>query len=226
MINVPYSNAVGSLIYSMVSTRPDLSFVMSVLSRFISNPGKYHWEAMKWLLRYVKGTTNLGLVYEKKNGTKHGLEGFVDSDYAGNKDNRRSTTSYCFYLNGCCISWKTQLQPIVALSTTKAEYIATTEALKEALWLQGLLHELNVMEEKAIVYTDNQSALHLCKNPIFHERTKHVDIGYHFIREKITDGIIIIEKISTEDNLADAETKVVTLSKFKICLNLLKIGTF
>ncbi|KAL5538405.1 hypothetical protein UlMin_043763 [Ulmus minor] len=104
MLNVPYSNAVGSLMYSMVSTRPDLSFAMSVLSRFMSNPGNYHWEAMKWLLRYVKGTTNLGLVYEKKNGTKLVLEGFVDSDYAGNKDNRRSTTSYCFCLNGCCIS--------------------------------------------------------------------------------------------------------------------------
>ncbi|KAL5548340.1 hypothetical protein UlMin_003571 [Ulmus minor] len=160
MLNVPYSNDVGSLIYSMVSTRPDLSFAMSVLSRFMSNPGNYHWEAMKWLLRYVKGTTDLGLVYEKKNGTKLALEGFVDSNYASNKDNRRSTTSYCFCLNGCCISWKTQLQPIVALSTTEAEYIAATEAIKEALWLQGLLQELNVMEKKAIVYTDSQSALH------------------------------------------------------------------
>src|SRR5690606_19239299 len=99
-------------------------------------------------------------------------------------------------------------------------------AIKEALLLQGLLQELNVMEEKAIVYTDSQSALHLCKNPVFHERTKHVDVRYHFIREKITDGIIIIEKISTEDNPADVGTKVVTLSKFKLCLDLLKIGTF
>ncbi|KAL5567384.1 hypothetical protein UlMin_030548 [Ulmus minor] len=120
MLNVPYSNAVGSLMYFMVSTRPDLSFAMSVLSRFMSNLGNYHWEAMKWLLRYVKGTKNLGLIYEKKNGTKLVLEGFVDSDYAGNKNNKRSTTSYSFCLNGCCISWKTQLQPIVALSTTEA----------------------------------------------------------------------------------------------------------
>ncbi|KAL5575969.1 hypothetical protein UlMin_017668 [Ulmus minor] len=127
---------------------------------------------MKWLLRYVKGTTNLGLVYEKKNGTKLVLEGFVDSDYTGNKnkDNRRSTTSYCFCLNGCCISWKTQLQPIVALSTTEAEYIAATEAIKEALWLQGLLQELNVMEEKAIVYTDSQSY------------SLFIDLLHHFIR--------------------------------------------
>ncbi|KAL5574058.1 hypothetical protein UlMin_023655 [Ulmus minor] len=126
MLNIPYSNAMGSLMYSMVSTRPDLSFAMSVLSRFMSNPGKSHWEAMKWFFRYIKGTTDIGLIYEKKKGTKLGLEGFVDFDYVGNKDNRKSTTSYCFCINGCCISWKTQLQPIMALSTTEAEYIGTT----------------------------------------------------------------------------------------------------
>ncbi|KAL5560868.1 hypothetical protein UlMin_030615 [Ulmus minor] len=93
MLNIPYSNAVGSLMYSMVSSRPDLSFAISVLSRFMSNPGKSHWEAMKWLFRYIKETTDIGLIYEKNKGTKLGLEGFVDSDYAGNKDNMRSTTS-------------------------------------------------------------------------------------------------------------------------------------
>ncbi|KAL5555335.1 hypothetical protein UlMin_037571 [Ulmus minor] len=100
MLDIPYSNVVGSLMYSMVSIRPDLSYAMSVLNRFMNNPGKSHWEAMKWLFRYIKGTTNIGLVYEKKNGTKLGLEGFVDSNYTCNKDNRRSTTSYCFCLNG------------------------------------------------------------------------------------------------------------------------------
>ncbi|KAL5555658.1 hypothetical protein UlMin_037894 [Ulmus minor] len=171
--------------YSMVSTRPDLCFAMSVLSKFMSNPRKIHWEAMKWLFRYIKGTSDIGLIYEKKEGTKLSLEGFVDANYAGNKDNRRSTTSYFFCLNGCYISWKTQLQPIVALSTTEAEYIDATEAIKEALWLQGLLQELKALEGKAIVYTDSQSALHLCKNPIFHERTKHVDIRYHFIKKRL-----------------------------------------
>ncbi|KAL5572585.1 hypothetical protein UlMin_022182 [Ulmus minor] len=116
---------------------------------------------MKWLFKYIKGTTDIGLIYEKKKGTKLGLEGFVDFDYAGNKDNRRSTTSYYLCLNECCTSWKTQLQPIMALSTTEIEYIAATEAIKEALWLQGLLQELKVLEERAIVYTDSQSSLHL-----------------------------------------------------------------
>ena len=104
----------------MVSTRPNLCFAMSVLSRFMSNPGRRHWEAMKWLFRYIKGSTNIGLTYEKKGGTKLELEGFVDVDCVGNKDNKRSTTSYFFCLNGCCINWKIQLQPIIALSTTEA----------------------------------------------------------------------------------------------------------
>ncbi|KAL5576483.1 hypothetical protein UlMin_018182 [Ulmus minor] len=100
MNNIPYSSAIGSLMYSMVSTRPDICFAMSVLSRFMSNPGKQHWEAVKWLFRYIKGTTNVGLIYEKKEeGTRLRLEGFVDVDYAGNLDNRKSTTTYMFCLN-------------------------------------------------------------------------------------------------------------------------------
>ncbi|KAL5580141.1 hypothetical protein UlMin_012583 [Ulmus minor] len=130
---IPYNNAIGSLMYTMVSTRPNLSFAMSVLSRYMCNLGKKHWEAAKWLFRYIKGTSNVGLVYGRNGGTKLKLEGFVDADYAGNKDNKRSTIAYVFCLNGCCISWKSQLQPIVALSTTEAKYIATTEAIKEAL---------------------------------------------------------------------------------------------
>ena len=114
----------------------------------------------------------------------------------------------------------------MALSTTEAEYIAAIEAIKEHLWLPGLLKELKLLKDKATVYTDSPSALHLCKNPVFHERTKHVDVRYHFIREKVTDESIIVEKISTEDNLANAGTKVVPLSKFKLCLDLLRIGAF
>ncbi|KAL5538348.1 hypothetical protein UlMin_042297 [Ulmus minor] len=224
MSKIPYSNAIGSLMYSMVSTIPNLSFVMSVLSRYMSNPGKKHWEVAKWLFRYIKGTSNVGLIYEQKEGTKLKLEGFVDSDYARNKDNRRSTTAYMFCLNGCYISWKSKLQPIVALSTTEAEYIAATKAIKEALWLQGILQELKLMEDNAIVFSDSQSALHLCKNLVFHERRKHVDVRYHFIREKVTEGKILVEKISTEDNPADAGTKVPPLSKFKLCFDLLRVG--
>ncbi|XP_060965293.1 secreted RxLR effector protein 161-like [Cannabis sativa] len=132
MANVPYSNAVGSIMYLMVSTRPDLAYAISVLSKFMSSLGKEHWKAMKWLMRYLKGTSKLGLVYQGHQ-THQNIEGFTDADYAGDRDTRRSTSTYFFLTGGNCTSWKVQLQPVVALSTTQSEYIATTETIKEAL---------------------------------------------------------------------------------------------
>ncbi|KAL5577233.1 hypothetical protein UlMin_018932 [Ulmus minor] len=224
MEKVPYSSAVGSVMFTMVSTRPDISHVISVLSRFMSNPGKEHWVGMKWLLRYLKGSLDVGLIYEKK-GSSIWLEGYSDSNYKANRDKRISITSYFFNLNRYCISWKAQLQLVVALSTTEAEYIAATKAIKEALWWKGLLEELKVLKEQVVVYSDSQSALHLCKNPVFHERTKHVDFWYHFIREKVMEGSIHVDKVATEESPADLGTKVLTLSKFKHCLELLRVGT-
>ncbi|XP_047309565.1 secreted RxLR effector protein 161-like [Impatiens glandulifera] len=138
MKNVPYSNAIGSVMYLMVSTRPDIAYTVSCLSRFMSNPGIPHWNALKWLLRYLKSTVDVGLTFSKCSvGTK--LVGYVDSNYANDRDNRKSTTFYVFTLCGSCISWKSQLQPIVALSTTESEYVAATEAFKEAIWLRAVL---------------------------------------------------------------------------------------
>ena len=222
MSKVPYSSAVGSVMYSMICTRPDLAHAISTLSRFMSNPGKEHWLAMKWLLRYIATTTNVGLRY-LKTGTQLEVEGYVDSDYAGDRDTRKSTTAYFFLLCGNCISWKSQLQPVVTLSTAEAEYIAATEAVKEGIWLKGMLRELKLYEGSVSIYSDSQSALHLCKNPVFHDRTKHVDIKYHFIRERISDGEVVMNKVSTDDNPADVGTKVVTLGKFKHCLKLLRV---
>ncbi|KAL0321780.1 UNVERIFIED_CONTAM: Retrovirus-related Pol polyprotein from transposon TNT 1-94 [Sesamum calycinum] len=138
MEKIPYSKAIGSIMYLMVSTRPDIAYAISCLSRFMSNPGTTHWEALKWLFRYLNGSNNSGIKFSKcSEGVK--LMGYVDSNYANNRDSRRSTTSYVFTLCGACISWKSQLQNIVALSTTEAEYIAITEAFKEALWLEGFV---------------------------------------------------------------------------------------
>ena len=125
-----------------------------------------------------------------------------------------------------CVSWKSQLQSIVALSTIEVEYIAVTEAIKEAIWLQGLLREINVFKGKAVIFTDSQSSLQLCKNPIFHERTKHIEVRCHYIRDQISYGVIEVKKISTDDNPVDMGTKVVSCSKLKHCLNLLKIGDY
>lgn len=224
MDKIPYANAIGSVMYVMVCTRPDLAFAISTLSRYMSNPGEYHWEALKWLLKYLKGTSDLGLMF-CKGETEIQLKGFVDSDFAGNCDNRKSTSAYVFTVNNACVSWKSQLQKIVALSTTEAEYIAASDAVKEGIWLKNLLDEIGFSGNDATVYSDSQSAIHLSRNPVFHDRTKHIDVKFHFIRDIIEKEIIKIEKISTKCNPADMGTKILPLYKFKDCLNLLNIIT-
>ncbi|XP_062118550.1 secreted RxLR effector protein 161-like [Humulus lupulus] len=130
MSKVSHSTAVGSIMYSMVNTRLDLSYSIGLLSKFMSNPRKAHWTAMKHVLRYIASTTELGLKYEKV-GDLIEVEGYVDANFSGDKDSSKSTTAYVFMVSGNCISWKSQLQPIVTLSTTEAKYVATTEAIKE-----------------------------------------------------------------------------------------------
>ncbi|KAM6597770.1 hypothetical protein CsatA_008294 [Cannabis sativa] len=223
MEEIPYAMALGCLVYVMVSTRPDIAHALSIFSRFMSNPGINHWRALKWLLRYLRGTSDIGLTY-KRVSEKVTLKGYIDVDYASSKDTRRSTTSYVFQTNGDCISWKSQLQSVVALSTTEAEFMATTEAFKEAIWLQGILKELKLLVGKARVYSDSQSSVHLCKNPVYHEKTKHIDIDRLFwIREKIEE-VIELEKVKSKENLADIGTKVLPVSKFKHCLDLLNLS--
>ncbi|XP_031275764.1 secreted RxLR effector protein 161-like [Pistacia vera] len=222
METIPYANVIRSLMYAMISTRPDLSFVISLLSRFMSNSGMEHWTALKWVLKYVSGSLNVGLEYYKRSASLE-LDGFVDSDFAGDRDTRKSTTAYYFTLGGNCISWKSQLQPIVALSTTEAEYVAVADVFKEAIWLKGILSEAKLIELRPTIFLDSQSAIHLSKNPVYHERTKHIDVHYHFVRDLITKGEIILNKVPTEHNPADMGTKIVTIAKFKHCLNLLSI---
>ncbi|KAH9790306.1 Integrase catalytic domain-containing protein [Citrus sinensis] len=223
MLQVPYSNAVGSLMYAMVCTRPDISHAVGIVSRYMHNPGKGHWQAVKWILRYIQKTMDVGLLFERDDTLGQGVIGYVDSDYAGDLDKRRSTTGYVFTFAGGPISWKSTLQSTVALSTTEAEYMAITEAVKEAIWLQGLLENLGLTQEHINVYCDSQSAIHLTKNQVYHARTKHIDVRFHFVREIVDDGKILLQKIKTAENPADMLTKVVMTIKFKHCLNLINI---
>ncbi|XP_047941793.1 secreted RxLR effector protein 161-like [Salvia hispanica] len=141
----------------------------------MANPGSVHWEALKWLLRYLKHTAKYGLCYSKcDDGVL--LTSFVDSNYANDRDKRKSTTSYVFTVCRSCVSWKSQLQHIVALSTTESEYIAITEAMKEAVWLKGVLSELKFVNETPTVFSDSQSAIQLCKNPV-HTDKNPADMG-------------------------------------------------
>ena len=222
MSHIPYSSAVGSVMYAMVCTRPDISHAVSVVSRYMSCPGKEHWQAVKWILRYLRGSADLCLVYDQSDCTSS-VTGYVDSDYAGDLDKRRSLTGYVFTYSGGAISWKAVLQSTVALSTTEAEYMALAEAVKEALWMKGLVSSLGLQQDFTVVFCDSQSAIHLTKNQMFHERTKHIDVRYHFVREHVTQGDIVISKVATEKNPADMLTKVIPAYKFKHCLDLIGI---
>ncbi|CAH9052299.1 unnamed protein product [Cuscuta europaea] len=222
MKSVPYSNAIGSVMYLMVSSRPDIAYAVSCLSRFMSNPGMPHWNALKWLLRYLKFSANHGLIFTKcTEGVK--LSGYVDYNYANDKDNRKSTTSYVFTLCGSCISWKSQLQPIIALSTTEAEYVAATETFKEAIWLSRLVAEIGFLKQDVTVFSDSQSAIQLCKNPVFHDRTKHIDVRFHFIRDVLDAGKVKLCKIPSEFNPADMGTKCLSAEKLLSCKRILNL---
>ncbi|KAG8501650.1 hypothetical protein CXB51_004779 [Gossypium anomalum] len=220
MSHVPYSNAVGSLMYAMVCSRPDLSYAVSAVSRYMANPGKEHWKAVQWILRYLRGTTDVCLQFGR---TEDGVIGYVDADFAGDLDRRRSLTGYVFTIGGCAISWKATLQTTVALSTTEAEYMAITEACKEAIWLKGLFSELNEDLQISTVFCDSQSAIFLTKDQMFHERTKHIDVRYHFVRDIIARGDIVVSKISTHENPADMMTKSLPITKFEHCLDLVGV---
>ncbi|XP_061993366.1 receptor-like kinase TMK3 [Rosa rugosa] len=171
MKNVPYASAVGCLMYAMVCTRPNIAHAVGVVSRYTSNPGKQHWEAVKWIMRYLRGTTDMSLCFKRGSAE---LQGYVDADLAGDYDTCRSTTGYVYTVGGAAVSWVSNLQGQVALSTTESEYVAVSEAGKEMVWLKGLLEELGKKQENCALYSDSQSAIHLAKNPAFHSRTKHI----------------------------------------------------
>lgn len=208
-----YREIVGSLIYAMSCTRPDLCYVVTKLSQRLAKPTYADLNLSKFVLKYIKGTLDRCLVYKKsENGLK--LTGFCDSDWGGSED-RRSISGYCFQLNstGPLISWKSKKQNIIALSSCEAEYTALTYAIQEANHLQQLMSDiLNVEKSPAKLFVDNQGAMKLAKNPVQHQRSKHIDIKYHFIRSQI-DVNIILNYVPSSDNVADIFTKPVTKSK-------------
>ncbi|XP_056687490.1 secreted RxLR effector protein 161-like [Spinacia oleracea] len=222
MTHIPYTSAVGSVMYAMVCSRPDIAHAVSMVSRYMSRPGKVHWEAVKWLLRYLKGTSNFWLEFGRN---ANGLEGFCDSDYGGDLDDRKSTSGYVFTLGGTAVSWKSTLQDVVALSTTKVEFMAITEAFKEAKWLKGLVGEFSPCSSLVSVFCDSQSAIHLAKNQnTFYKRTKHIDIKYNFVRDVIAKKELLLKKIGTKENPADMLTKPLPTTKFTLCVDLVGLS--
>ena len=209
-----YQSAVGSLMYAMLGTRPDIAFAISVVSRYASNPTTQHQTAVKRVFRYLRGSVNLRLTFR---GDLKFLTGYSDADWAGDRNTRRSTSGYIFNVGSGAISWSSKQQPTVALSTCEAEYIGQTHAAKEAIWLKALIDQLNPENSSpmaTIIYGDNQGAIALAKNPQFHARTKHIDIQHHFIREKINEGKIELKYVPTAEQVADGLTKALCKDKF------------
>ena len=215
MIDVrKYREAVGSLIYLTVCTRPDLSFIVSKLSQYFSEPTDEQWVTVKHVLRYLKGTLNKELCYKKCEAL--GIQAYSDADWAAS-DDRRSTTGYCVSLSkdGTLVSWKTKKQPTVALSTCEAEYMALAATIQECIHLKQLLDGIDKHQyETPKVYEDNQGTIALAKNPVSRQRCKHIDIKYHFIRSTVNEGYIVLVYCPTEEMVADVMTKPVT--KFKL----------
>ncbi|WVZ07194.1 hypothetical protein V8G54_020540 [Vigna mungo] len=219
MESVPFSNGIGSIMYGMVCTRPDVAHGVSVLSQFMVNPGPTHWEALKWMLRYIRGSLGTGLFFQNNFQGGGYIEGFVDSDFAGCLDTRKSRSGYVFTLFGTAVSWRSTLQSVVALSTTEAEYYALAEGVKEALWLKGLVRELGFDQKSVCVHCDSQSAIHLANHQSYHSRTKHIDVKLHFVRSIVESGDVQICKIASEENPADMLTKPLAKERFLLLLS-------
>ena len=214
-INVyPYSSLVGALLYLSVTTRPDIAFAVGALSRFMSCPTTVHWGVAKGVLRYLVDKAALGITFRGSGTT---LVGLCDSDYAADPDTRRSTTGYVFTLNGGAITWSSKRQPTIAASTTEAEYMAAAAAVKEALWLRKVMTTLNVETGVINLYSDNQGAIKLLRNPISSMRSKHIDVMHHFARERVVRGEVAFHFVPTDKNIADALTKPLAASKSAVC---------
>lgn len=208
---------VGSLLYATVMTRPDIAYAVQALGRHLQSSGPQHMIAAKRVLRYLKGTRQLGILYGRVQGSAirlatyaqdRRLIGFTDSDFAGDLDTRRSTTGNVFMLGGASVSWSSRLQVTVAASTAEAEYMALFAGVQEAVYLRRLLRELGYPQGKPTpIFVDNQAAIQLALNPVDHKRTKHIDVKYHFCREKVEEKVILPEYIASSEQLADIFTK-------------------
>lgn len=214
MADVPYAEAIGSLMYCAYATRPDITQVLSILSKYNSCPREAHWQAVKRVLRYLRATTDYGLSYSMIDEPE--ILCYTDSDWAGDQKNRRSTSGMVTFIAGGPISYKSQQQPVVALSSTEAEYIAASIATKELVWLKRFLEELQTsINTRGKLLCDNQSALKLMKNPEFHQRSKHIDIRFHFVREKFMEGLFEPIYVPTDLQKADIFTKALSIDKFE-----------
>ncbi|CAL8152863.1 unnamed protein product [Prunus armeniaca] len=207
-----YRKIVGSLLY-LTATRPDLMYAASLLSRFMTSPTKKHMGVARRVLRYVQGTLNYGIEYVKDKSAI--LIGFCDADWAGSEDDSRSTSSYAFSFGSGAFSWAFVKQNTVALSTAEAEYVSAAEVTAQAIWLRFVLDDFGEMQTEATpILRDNMLAISMANNPVFHQRTRHINRRYHFIREALQEEVIDMKFCRSEEQLADIFTKALPKDRF------------
>lgn len=224
MSSKPYRELVGCLVYLANATRPDIAFAANVLSRFCANPGKTHWLIAKRILRYLKATRKFRITYVKDNKK---VKAYTDSDWAGDADDRKSCSGNVITLAGGPISWKSRKQASIALSTMEAEYAALSEVARETVYIKRLFIHMGFIDyvkSPIDVFCDNQSAINLSKNAVYHKRSKHIDICFHYTRDLVEKGEIVIHYLQTDANPADIFTKSLTKFKHDCCVNMLKLG--
>jgi hypothetical protein len=209
-----YKQMVGCLMY-LLATRPDLAFSVCLVARYMERPTEMHVAAVKRILRYLKGSLSFGIWYKNGNGDDLQLIGWTDSDYAGDSDDRKSTSGYVFKLDSGAISWSSKKQPIVTLSTTEAEFVAAASSACQAVWLRNILSHLGCNQGVgSVILCDNSSSIKLSKNPVMHGRCKHIDVRYHFLRDLTKDNVIELKHCSSQEQLADVLTKPLKLESF------------
>ena len=204
----PYQSAVGALMYPMLGTRPDIAYAVATLGRHAASPGPEHQRALDRTFKYLRGTRDWELVFQRGIPNGNVLNGYVDADWASDVNDRKSTSGFVFMLAGGAVCWSSKKQASVALSSTEAEYIAAAHATKEVVWLRRLLSELGqAIDVPTHLHIDNQSAIAIARNPEFHDRTKHIDVRYHFLQQKVDSKEILLAYLPTNDQIADALTK-------------------
>ncbi|GJX34594.1 retrovirus-related pol polyprotein from transposon TNT 1-94 [Tanacetum coccineum] len=214
-----FRGMVGSLMYLTVS-RPDLVFAVCMCTRYQAKPTKKHFEAIKHVFRYLKGTINMGLWYSKDNAMS--LTAYADADHAGCQDSRRSTSGSAQFLGDRLVSWSSKKQRSTAISTTEAEYIAMSGCCAQILWMRSQLKDYGFDFNKIPLYCDNKSAIALCCNNVQHSRSKHIDIRHHFIREQVENRVVELYFVETNYQLADILTKALPRERFEFLL--LRLG--
>ncbi|GJR05559.1 retrovirus-related pol polyprotein from transposon TNT 1-94 [Tanacetum coccineum] len=212
-----YQGMIGSLLY-LTASRPDIMFSVCLCAHFQENHKTTHLEAVKHIFRYIRGTSRLGLWYPKGTGIETIV--YADSDHAGDYVDRKSTSGVCMFMGCCLTSWFAKKQTAVAISMTEAEYVSAGKACQQVLWMKQALIDYGIHLDNVLIMCDNKGAIDLSKNPVQHSRTKHIEIRHHFLHDNVQKGNISIEKVASEDNIADIFTKPLKRKVF----NYLRLG--